>query len=67
MPNEYWHTGIDPKEVKGTWSIHNATKGKDSELDFFLMSSSISGSVGTVMESNYCAANYSLDVFARYR
>ena len=66
MPNEYWHTGIDPK-VQGTWNIHNAIKGKDSELDFFLMSSSISGSVGTATESNYCAANYFLDVFARYR
>lgn len=31
------------------------------------MSSSISGSVGTATESNYCAANYFLDVFARYR
>lgn len=41
MSNEYWHTGIDPK-VQDTWNIHNAIKGKDSELDFFLMSSSIS-------------------------
>ena len=66
MPNEYRHTGIDPK-VQGTWNVHNAIKGKDSELDFFLMSSSISGSVGTATESNYCAANYFLNVFARYR
>jgi hypothetical protein len=66
MPNEYWHTGIDPK-VQGTWNIHNAIKGKDSELNFFLMSSSMSRSVGTATESSYCAANYFLDVFARYR
>lgn len=66
MPNEYWHTGIDPKVV-GTWNIHNSIKGKDSELEFFLMTSSVSGSVGTATESNYCSANYFLDVFARYR
>lgn len=66
MPNEYWHTGIDPKVV-GTWNVHNTIKGKDSELEFFLMTSSVSGSVGTATESNYCSANYFLDVFARYR
>jgi hypothetical protein len=66
MPNKYWHTGIDPKVI-GTWNLHNAIKGKDSELDFFLMTSSISGSVGTATESNYCSANYFLDVFARRR
>jgi KR domain/Phosphopantetheine attachment site len=51
----------------GTWNLHNAIKGKDSELEFFLMTSSISGSVGTATESNYCSANHFLDVFARYR
>ena len=66
MSNEYWHTGIDPKVV-GTWNIHNSIKGKDSELDFFLMTSSVSGSVGTATEANYCSGNYFLDIFARYR
>ncbi|RDW80301.1 polyketide synthase-nonribosomal peptide synthetase-1 [Coleophoma cylindrospora] len=68
MPNKYWHTGIDPKVI-GTWNIHNAIQadGKDSELDFFLMTSSVSGSVGTATESNYCAGNHFLDMFARYR
>lgn len=66
MSNQYWHTGIDPKVI-GTWNLHNAIKGKDSELEFFLMTSSVSGSVGTATESNYCSANYFLDVFARYR
>jgi hypothetical protein len=37
------------------------------ELDFFLMLSSISGSVGTATESNYCAANAFLDAFGGYR
>lgn len=66
MTNHYWHTGIDPKVI-GTWNLHNAIKGKDSEIEFFLMTSSVSGSVGTATESNYCSANYFLDVFARYR
>jgi KR domain/Phosphopantetheine attachment site len=66
MSNDYWHSGIDPKVV-GSWNLHNAIKGKDSELDFFLMTSSILGSVGAGTESNYCSANYFLDTFARHR
>jgi NADP-dependent 3-hydroxy acid dehydrogenase YdfG len=68
MPNEWWHTGIDPK-VHGTWYLHNALRasGRDTNLDFFLMTSSISGSVGTATECNYCSGNYFLDIFARYR
>ena len=30
------------------------------------MTSSVSGSVGTATEGNYCAANYFLDIFARF-
>ncbi|KAJ5672571.1 polyketide synthase [Penicillium longicatenatum] len=66
MSHNHWHTGIDPK-VQGSWNLHHAIKGKDSELEFFLMTSSVSGSVGTATESNYCAGNYFLDMFARYR
>ncbi|KIX10093.1 uncharacterized protein Z518_01174 [Rhinocladiella mackenziei CBS 650.93] len=66
MSNEDWHTSIDPK-LTGTWNLHHAIQGKDDELEFFFMTSSISGSVGTATEANYCAANYFLDVFARYR
>ncbi|KAK0615695.1 hypothetical protein B0T17DRAFT_656801 [Bombardia bombarda] len=67
MPNEWWHTGIDPK-VQGTWHLYNSLRasGRDSKLDFFLLTSSISGSVGTATESNYCAANHVLDHFARF-
>ncbi len=63
-----WHKSIDPK-LKGTWNIHNAIADRETneKLDFFLMTSSISGSVGTATESNYCSANYFLDAFARYR
>ncbi|RYP59382.1 hypothetical protein DL769_008567 [Monosporascus sp. CRB-8-3] len=67
MPSEYWHTGIDPK-VWGTWHLYNhlQSSGRLGNLDFFLMTSSVSGSVGTATESNYCAANYFLDNFARH-
>ncbi|KAI0529826.1 KR domain-containing protein [Xylaria digitata] len=38
----------------------------DPKLGFFLMTSSVSGSVGTATKANYFAANYFLDIFARY-
>lgn len=66
MPTEHWHTGIDPKVI-GTRHLHNAIQGRDPDLDFFLMTSSVSGSVGTATESNYCAGNHFLDSFARFR
>ncbi|KAK1145272.1 Type I Iterative Polyketide synthase (PKS) [Aspergillus melleus] len=66
MPHRAWRTTLGPK-VQGTWNIHNALQGRDSQLDFFVMTSSISGTVGTATESNYCAANSFLDAFARYR
>jgi acyl transferase domain-containing protein/NADPH:quinone reductase-like Zn-dependent oxidoreductase/NADP-dependent 3-hydroxy acid dehydrogenase YdfG len=68
MTNEAWQTGIEPK-WKGTWNLHNSLErdAPDSKLDFFLLTSSISGTVGTATESNYCAANGFLDAFARWR
>ena len=66
MSNESWHTSVKPK-VQGSWNLHNAIKGKDSELDFFLLTSSVAGSVGTATESNYTSANSFLDNFAKYR
>ncbi|KAJ3577851.1 hypothetical protein NPX13_g2715 [Xylaria arbuscula] len=66
MPNGAWHTSIQPK-WKGTWNIHNALEGHDTALDFFLMTSSLSGSCGTATESNYCTANGFLDAFAHWR
>ncbi|OJZ89749.1 hypothetical protein ASPFODRAFT_183092 [Aspergillus luchuensis CBS 106.47] len=68
MPHNAWHTTMGPK-VRGTWNLHDVLrkKGRDSQLDFFVMTSSISGTIGTATESNYCAANSFLDAFARYR
>lgn len=68
MSNSAWHTGIQPK-WQGTWNIHRSLEDckTDASLDFFLLTSSVSGSVGTATESNYCAANGFLDAFARWR
>lgn len=68
MTNKAWHTGIQPKWA-GSWNVHRALErdGREEHLDFFLLTSSVSGTVGTATESNYCAANGFLDAFARYR
>ena len=66
MSDKSWHIGVDPK-LQGCWNLHNAIKGKDDQLDFFFMTSSVSGSVGQAAQANYCAANHALDMFARYR
>ncbi|KAI1172976.1 KR-domain-containing protein [Nemania sp. FL0916] len=69
MTSEAWHTAVRPK-VAGAWNLHRAIEaaGQDTAaLDFFLLTSSVSGSVGTATESNYCAANAFLDSFAHWR
>jgi hypothetical protein len=66
MTNAEWKTAIEPKWT-GTWNLHNALEGHDQSLDFFLLTSSLSGSVGTATETNYCASNSFLDTFARWR
>lgn len=66
ITSDAWHTAIQPKWA-GTWNLHKALEGHDQDLDFFLLTSSVSGSVGTATESNYCAANGFLDAFARWR
>ncbi|KAL9110821.1 MAG: hypothetical protein Q9227_004621 [Pyrenula ochraceoflavens] len=66
MTVDQWNSALAPK-VQGTWNLHNALLAQNAPLDFFLLTSSISGSVGTATESNYCAANAFQDTFARYR
>ena len=61
-----WHLSLGSK-VKGTWNLHHSLRGHDDELDFFVMTSSITGSIGQATESNYSAANGFLDAFARHR
>ncbi|KAI3317926.1 polyketide synthase [Xylariaceae sp. AK1471] len=66
MTSKAWQTAIKPKWA-GTWNLEAAVRELNllGSLDFFLLMSSISGSVGTATESNYCAANGFLDAFAQ--
>ena len=66
MTGKAWQTAIKPKWA-GTWNLEAAVRELNlvDSLDFFLLTSSISGSVGTATESNYCAANGFLDAFAQ--
>ncbi|EJT73961.1 hypothetical protein GGTG_07813 [Gaeumannomyces tritici R3-111a-1] len=68
MSHGAWHAGVRPK-WQGSWNLDRslARGGRDADLDFFLLTSSVSGSVGTATESNYCSANGFLDAFARHR
>ncbi|KAI9148767.1 Prosolanapyrone synthase [Paramyrothecium foliicola] len=58
------HQVLAPK-VAGTVNLHYATN--DLPLDFFLMTSSIVGTVGTPAQGAYAAANAFQDAFARFR
>jgi acyl carrier protein len=59
-----WNAGLAPK-VQGAWNLHRALSA--TPLDFFLVTSSVAGTVGLSSESNYCAANAYLDAFAHHR
>ncbi|KAI1416669.1 putative polyketide synthase [Hypoxylon sp. FL1857] len=69
---EDWHYGIAAK-VQGTRNLHQALATSDGRcggqcsLDFFLLLSSISGTIGSPTEPAYCAANAYMDSFARFR
>ncbi|KAK6952379.1 hypothetical protein Daesc_006915 [Daldinia eschscholtzii] len=69
---EDWHNGIAAK-VQGTRNLHRALaiadgrNGGESSLDFFLLLSSLSGTIGSPTEPGYCAANAYMDSFARLR
>jgi hypothetical protein len=59
-----WEQCVTPK-VEGTWNLHKATLSSD--LDFFLLFSSICGMSGQWGQANYNSANAFLDSFVRYR
>ncbi|KAK1979528.1 fatty acid synthase [Colletotrichum cereale] len=64
MSFEDWQTSIRPK-VHGTANLQDALA--DTPLDFFLMTSSVSGILGTPGQANYAAANSFLDALAHHR
>lgn len=62
MTFEQWQRNIGPK-VTGTWALyHNLPV-----LDFFITTSSATGVLGNVSQSNYTAGGTFRDAFARYR
>lgn len=64
MTYENWQVSTTTK-VQGAINLHNALK--DAHLDFFIMTSSVSGTLGTPGQSNYAAANSFLDAIAKHR
>ncbi|KAI1099779.1 hypothetical protein F4804DRAFT_69463 [Jackrogersella minutella] len=63
MSFEDWKIAVDPK-TRGSWNLHELLpKG----LDFFILTSSISGIVGQATQINYAAGNTYQDALARYR
>lgn len=64
MSYNNWITSTRPK-VQGAMNLHNVLA--DTPLDFFVMTSSTSGTLGTPGQANYAAANRFLDSLARNR
>jgi L-ascorbate metabolism protein UlaG (beta-lactamase superfamily) len=64
MPYENWKTSVHSK-VTGTKNLHEVLS--HFPLDFFVITSSVSGVLGTPGQSNYAAGDTYLDVFARHR
>ncbi|KAI1812332.1 hypothetical protein GGS20DRAFT_28144 [Poronia punctata] len=58
-----FQANLDPK-IRGTWNLHNSLP---TNLDFFVMLSSIAGVNGAPSQSPYAAASIFEDAFARYR
>ncbi len=64
MSYDNWKISTQTK-VQGAINLHNALCSE--ALDFFIMTSSISGILGTPGQSNYAAANSFLDSLSRHR
>ena len=64
MTLESWQAALDPK-VQGTINLHEALINES--LDFFVMTSSILGTIRVSTQSSYAAANVFLDYMARHR
>ena len=57
MAYEDWKAATAPK-IQGTWNLHTAFA--DHSLDFFILFSSVSGTVGNPGQANYVAAKAGL-------
>lgn len=59
------YDAVVQSKVAGAWNAHNALAGID--LDFFLLLSSVAGTVGNTGQTAYAAANTFLDALASHR
>ena len=64
MTFNQFEAALQPK-VKGAQTLHRAFEG--TSLDFFVMTSSISATMGNPGQANYCAGNSYLDALAWHR
>ncbi|HTQ19874.1 SDR family NAD(P)-dependent oxidoreductase, partial [Mycobacterium sp.] len=58
------NTVLSPK-TKGAYILHDALAG--TELDHFVLYSSVTSQAGTIGQTSYAAANAALDALAQYR
>ncbi|KAI1371682.1 putative polyketide synthase [Hypoxylon crocopeplum] len=63
MEFHHWKASIDSK-VRGSWNLHAALP---KDLDFFILTSSVMGILGTGSLAAYNAGNTYQDALARYR
>ncbi|CAI6338614.1 unnamed protein product [Periconia digitata] len=63
MDLESWKATTHPK-IAGTWNLHRLLP---TELDFFVLFSSMAGLFGYFGQANYASANTFLDAFVQYR
>ncbi|OGM42335.1 hypothetical protein ABOM_007875 [Aspergillus bombycis] len=63
MSYDQWVTATRPK-VQGTWNLHELLP---TELDFFIVLSSLAGIIGSVSQANYAAGNTFQDALVHYR
>ncbi|CAG8952791.1 hypothetical protein HYFRA_00009036 [Hymenoscyphus fraxineus] len=63
MTHKQWETTIRSK-VHTSWNLHTLLP---SNLDFFILLSSLSGIYGGISQANYAAGNTFQDALARYR
>ncbi|KAB8264716.1 hypothetical protein BDV32DRAFT_145394 [Aspergillus pseudonomiae] len=63
MSYDQWVTATRPK-VQGTWNLHDLLP---TDLDFFVVLSSLAGIIGSVSQGNYAAGNTFQDALVHYR
>lgn len=64
MTSQSWNNSLWPK-VPGSWNLHNALLGND--IDFFILVSSMVGTIGNPSQTAYGSASSFQDAFAKWR